>query len=154
MKIGLLSDTHGLLRPEALSALAGVDALIHAGDVGDPAILDALAAIAPVHAVRGNIDTHGPCAALPAHLTLELGGLRVLVTHVEADAGTAPDANVIVFGHSHMPKLVQRDGRHWVNPGAAGKRRFQLPILVAVMEVRANGPHFTFVNLLDTRPLP
>ncbi len=154
MKIGLLSDTHGLLRPEALTALAGVDALIHAGDVGDPAILDALAAIAPLHAVRGNIDTHGPCADLPTHLRLELGGLRVLVTHVEADAGSTPDADVIVFGHSHMPKLVLRDGRHWVNPGAAGKRRFQLPISVAVMEIRTDEPHFTFVNLLDARPLP
>lgn len=154
MKIGLISDTHGLLRPEALAALAGVDALIHAGDVGDPAILDALAAVAPLHAIRGNIDTHGPCAALPDRLVVDLGGLRLLVVHALADVEAAPDADVVVYGHSHVPKLVSEGGRHWVNPGAAGKRRFQLPISVALLHIEAAGPRFEFINLLDERPLP
>lgn len=154
MKIGLISDTHGLLRPEALAALAGVDALVHAGDVGDPAILDALAAVAPLHAIRGNIDTQGPCAALPERLHLDLAGLRVLIVHARADAGADPDADVVVYGHSHMPACTQEGPCLWINPGAAGRRRFKLPISVAVLEVVDGRPHCTFINLLGEEALP
>jgi uncharacterized protein len=154
MKIGLLSDTHGLLRLEALAALAGVDAIVHAGDVGDPGILVALAEVAPLYAIRGNIDTQGPCAALPERLRLDFAGLRLLVVHALAEAGKDPDADIVVCGHSHIPKLAYEAGRHWVNPGAAGKRRFQLPISLALLHIAAGVPRFEFINLLDARPLP
>jgi putative phosphoesterase len=138
MKIGAISDTHGLLRPEALEALAGVDHILHAGDVGNPDILDVLRELAPVTAIRGNIDTHGLCADLPATDVVELAGKLFYLVHSEhwidinpAVAGIA----VVVSGHSHQPSIENRAGVLYLNPGSAGPRRFKLPVTVAVVEV-------------------
>jgi putative phosphoesterase len=138
MKIGIISDTHGLLRPEALEALAGVDHILHAGDVGNPDILDVLRELAPVTAIRGNIDTHGLCADLPATDVVELAGKLFYLVHSEhwidinpAAAGIA----VVVSGHSHQPSIENRAGVFYLNPGSAGPRRFKLPVTVAIVEV-------------------
>ena len=135
-RIGLISDTHGLLRPEALEYLAGSDHIIHAGDIGDPAILEALRAIAPVTAVRGNND-RGPWAKrLRDTEVLQVGEARICVVHDVHDFAGA-DCQVVVSGHSHKPKVERRDGILYVNPGSSGPRRFSLP--VAAGEVRISG---------------
>jgi putative phosphoesterase len=136
MTIGIISDTHGLLRNEALAALAGVDHILHAGDVGDPGILTALAAIAPVTAIRGNIDTHGACAELPPTEAVELGGKLFYLVHSVHDLDIDPIAagiDVVVSGHSHKPGAERRNGILYLNPGSAGPRRFKLPISVALV---------------------
>jgi len=144
MKIGVISDTHGLLRPEALEALAGVDHILHAGDVGNPDILDALRELAPVTAIRGNIDTHGPCADLPATDVVELAGKLFYLVHSKhwidinpAAAGIA----VVVSGHSHQPSIENRAGVLYLNPGSAGPRRFKLPVTVAIVEIEVDEDH-------------
>ena len=131
MLVGVLSDTHGLLRPEALEALAGVDHILHAGDVGDVSILDALRAIAPVTAIRGNIDREGPCAALPATEAIDLSGCLTYMVHALEDLDLSPQAawmRMVVCGHSHRPSVEDREGVLHLNPGSAGPRRFQLPV--------------------------
>lgn len=136
-RIGVLSDTHGLLRPEALRALRGCQHILHAGDVGDFAILDRLRQIAPVTAIRGNIDTAGPCAALPATQAVELDGRLIYLVHRIADLDLKPRAAsiaAVVFGHSHQPEIAWRDGVLYLNPGSAGPRRFQLPVSVGFLE--------------------
>jgi putative phosphoesterase len=150
MRIGLISDTHGLLRREALDALRGADRIVHAGDVGDPAILDALHALAPLHAVRGNND-HGPWAdALPEADTFELDGVRVHLLHdvkTLAIDPTASGVRVVIAGHSHRPK-VRDDGRVlWIDPGSAGPRRFSLPVTVAEMTIASGGASARIVEL-------
>lgn len=149
LRIGVISDTHNLLRPEARVALKGVDHIIHAGDICGPAVLEQLSAIAPVTAVRGNND-HGEWArALPHHVVVELGGVRVLVIHDKADvAPDAMQADVIVTGHSHKPDIV-RDGKvlH-LNPGSAGPRRFRLPISLAFLEI-GNGTATARLQVLE-----
>ena len=138
MKIGVISDTHGLLRPEALAALAGVEHILHAGDVGDIAILIALRRIAPVTAIRGNIDTSGPCAALPATDFVELGGKIFYLVHSVKDLDINPavaGVAMVVSGHSHKPLLEERNGTLYLNPGSAGPRRFDLPVSVAMVEI-------------------
>ena len=129
--VGLISDTHGLLRPEAVRALRGSDAIIHAGDVGDPAILDELARLAPVTVVRGNIDKGAWAASLPETAVLEIGGVLFYVVHniddLEIDPAAAGFA-AVVYGHSHQPGMQEKDGVLYVNPGSAGPRRFSLPI--------------------------
>lgn len=137
--IGLISDTHGLLRPEAVRALGGVSRIIHAGDIGGAVILQQLAAIAPVEAVKGNNDT-GPWAeALPNHLALELAGIRILVLHdikeMDLDPATA-GFDVVISGHSHKPSISDRNGIRYINPGSAGPRRFKLPITLGLLEVK------------------
>lgn len=143
MRIGLISDTHGLLRPCALEALRGCSAIIHAGDIGGarltgPAVLDLLAALAPVHAVRGNNDREPALAALPLQLDLDFDGVRVRVLHdakaLHGDVA-AEGVQVVVSGHSHRPQVHSRDGVLFVNPGSAGPRRFKLPVSVAVLEL-------------------
>jgi len=132
--IGVISDTHGLLRPEALDALRGATHILHAGDVGDIEILDALRSIAPVTAIRGNIDTHGPTAQLPATEAVELEGRLVYMLHSLADLDLKPEAAgiaVVIYGHSHKPSVEIRKGVLYLNPGSAGPRRFKLPISVA-----------------------
>lgn len=132
--IGVISDTHGLLRPEALNALRGATHILHAGDVGDIAILDSLRAIAPVTAIRGNIDTSGPAAQLPATEAIELNGRLIYMLHSLADLDLKPEAAgfaVVVFGHSHKPVVESRNGVLYLNPGSAGPRRFKLPISIA-----------------------
>jgi putative phosphoesterase len=134
MQIGVISDTHGLLRPEALSALAGVDHILHAGDVGDITILDRLREIAPITAIRGNVDTHGPCALLPATEVIDLDGCLVYMVHAREWIDISPKAagvGLVVFGHSHKPGMEHTDGILYLNPGSAGPRRFGLPVSVA-----------------------
>jgi putative phosphoesterase len=151
MRIGVLSDTHGLLRPEVLPALAGVDHILHAGDVGDPAILDALRGVAPVTAIRGNIDTHGPCAELPPTEALELGGSFIYMVHSIADLDIVPKAagvQLVIYGHSHKPSVETRDGVIYLNPGSAGPRRFDLPVTLALVEIATDTPSCQIVRLL------
>src|SRR5215469_2271367 len=138
--IGVISDTHGLLRPEALEALRGASHILHAGDVGDIDILDALRQIAPVTAIRGNIDTHGPTAQLPATEAVELNGQLIYMLHSLSDLDLKPEAAgiaVVISGHSHKPKIETRNGVLYLNPGSAGPRRFQLPITVAHLHLDA-----------------
>jgi len=138
--IGVISDTHGLLRPEAAAALRGVDRIIHAGDIGAPEILTALAALAPVTAVRGNND-HGAWAqAVPHTQAVDAGGVLVYVIHDVGELDIDPIAGgfgVVVGGHSHRPRNERRDGVLWFNPGSAGPRRFNLPIAVGRLTVEA-----------------
>jgi uncharacterized protein len=131
MLVGLISDTHGLMRPEALAALSGVDVILHAGDVGAPAVLEALWAIAPVHAVRGNVDMAG--AGLRDVLSLQLDGVRVHLSHGHELGSPTPaalaaryDADVIVYGHTHRPLVTHVGLALVINPGAAGAARFNL----------------------------
>lgn len=136
LRIGVISDTHNLLRPEARLALAGVDGIIHAGDICGPAVLDQLSAIAPVLAVRGNNDRGEWAEALPHRIVTDIGGVQVLVVHDKADAdGEAADAGVVISGHSHKPNIVREGGVLWLNPGSAGPRRFRLPISLAILEI-------------------
>jgi putative phosphoesterase len=146
MKIGVLSDTHGLLRSEVLIALAGSDHILHSGDVGQPAIghsdiLEALRQIAPVTAIRGNVDTHGPCAQLPATEAIELAGRLFYLVHSERWLDIHPHAAgiaAVISGHSHQPGIDTRHGVLYLNPGSAGPRRFKLPVTVATIEVTGN----------------
>jgi putative phosphoesterase len=138
MLIGVISDTHGLLRPEAVAALRGVEHILHAGDVGDVAILDALRAIAPVTAIRGNVDVAGPCAELPATDVVELGGQLFYLVHSMHDLDINPkEAGVamVVSGHSHKSSVTVKDGVVYFNPGSAGPRRFSLPITLGFVTV-------------------
>ena len=138
--IGVISDTHGLLRPEALAALRGSSHILHAGDVGDIDILDALKQIAPVTAIRGNIDTHDPTAQLPATEAVEIDGRLIYMLHSIADLDLKPEAAgiaAVIYGHSHRPKIESRKGVLYLNPGSAGPRRFQLPITVAHLHLDA-----------------
>ena len=132
--IGVISDTHGLLRPQALDALRGCDLIIHAGDVGSPDILAPLRALAPTHAVRGNVDK-GPWAdRLPMTEIVDVGGLRIYVLHIIADLDLDPPTAgfaAVIYGHSHQPSIETRDGVLYLNPGSAGPRRFNLPISLA-----------------------
>lgn len=134
--IGVISDTHGLLRPEAVKALHGADNIIHAGDVGDPEILDQLKAIAPLTAVRGNVDK-GPWARkLPEAEIIELGGISIYVLHDLAQLDLKPEASAfraVISGHSHVPKQETRNGVLYFNPGSAGPRRFKLPICLGIL---------------------
>ncbi|MDE3103540.1 MAG: metallophosphoesterase family protein [Acidobacteriota bacterium] len=151
MRLGVISDTHGLLRPEALAALRGVDHLLHAGDVGDPEILYTLATLAPVTAVRGNIDVAGPCANLPATEMIELDGHTVYMLHIREELDLLPEAagvQLLVYGHSHRPALESRNGVLYLNPGSAGPRRFQLPVTVALVDLTADGIRARIVPLL------
>lgn len=136
--VGLISDTHGLLRPEAVALLAGSDFIIHAGDVGSPRILDELARLAPLTAVRGNVDSGDWAMALPEVAMLTLGGIRIQVIHRLDDLTSAPvahDVAAVIYGHSHRPGQERRDGVLYVNPGSAGPRRFSLPITLGRLTI-------------------
>jgi hypothetical protein len=138
MLIGVISDTHGLLRPEAVAALRGVEHILHAGDVGDVAILDALREIAPVTAIRGNVDVSGPCAELPPTDMVELGERLFYLVHSVHDLDINPAAAgvaMVVSGHSHKASVSVRDGVIYFNPGSAGPRRFSLPVTVGFVTV-------------------
>jgi putative phosphoesterase len=148
--IGVISDTHGLLRPEATTALAGAELIIHAGDIGNPQILEALAQIAPVHAVRGNTDRGDWAADLPHARVVEVGGVLLYVLHelftLDLDPAAAGLAAVI-FGHSHAPHLERKNGVLYLNPGSAGPRRFKLPVSLARLMVHPNSLHPELVEL-------
>jgi len=150
IKIGLISDTHGLLRPQALSALQGCDYIIHGGDIGKPEILDALRAIAPLTVVRGNNDTDDAWADdVPYEATLRVGGVAIYVTHILADVPeTLPaDVRVVVTGHSHKPLQQQRQGVLFINPGSAGPRRFKLPISVGLLHIEGEDVRGELIEL-------
>ena len=150
-RIGLISDTHNLVRPEALQYLAGCDAIIHAGDICNQAVLDALAQIAPVTAVRGNNDIDEPVASLPTHVKLTVQQVTILVVHDIADVGDDPRSegiDVVVTGHSHKPAISERDGVLYVNPGSAGPRRFKLPISAGMLIVEGARASATFDSLV------
>lgn len=137
MRIGVISDTHGLLRSQAIEALQSCAHILHAGDIGDDRILTALRKIAPVTAIRGNVDLQGKCAALPATEALELGGRLFYLVHDRKDLDLNPRAAsiaAVIFGHSHQPEITWRDDVLYFNPGSAGPRRFQLPVSVGMME--------------------
>lgn len=138
LRVGVLSDTHGLLRPEIAAALHGVDHILHAGDVGDPAILQQLSAIAPLTAIRGNVDTHGPCATLPATDMLDLGGVTIYMVHSVHDLDIDPTragVRLVISGHTHQPDMQERNGVLYLNPGSAGPRRFRLPIAMSYLRI-------------------
>ena len=141
-RIGVISDTHGLVRPQALAALAASERIVHAGDVGAPEVLAALEAIAPVAAIRGNNDVGAWARALPETRVVEAGGVRLYVLHalgdLDRDAAREGFAAVIA-GHSHRPSIVRKDGVLFVNPGSAGPRRFRLPIAIARLTVGVDG---------------
>ena len=139
MKVGLISDTHGLMRAEALQALAGSDFIIHAGDIGDQAVIERLGEIAPVTAVRGNNDTDAWAAQIPETNVLDAKGVRFFVLHSVNDLDVDPAEagfQAVVSGHSHRPEIQVREGVLFINPGSAGPRRFRLPISVATVVCR------------------
>lgn len=139
MIVGVISDTHGLLRPEVLEALRGSSLILHAGDVGKSEVLDGLRGIAPTFAVRGNVDRGAWARALPATLLQDIAGVWVYVLHDLGDLDLSPSAagvRVVVSGHSHVPKREERGGVLYLNPGAAGPRRFRLPVGVALLHLR------------------
>jgi uncharacterized protein len=149
-RAGVISDTHGLLRPEAVRALRGVDVIVHAGDVGRPEVLDGLRAIARVVAVRGNNDRDAWARALRERETIVLAGVRILVIHDVKDLRGAPSTRgvrVVIAGHSHRPSIDEREGVLFLNPGSAGPRRFTLPVSVAVLTVRNGRPRARLVTL-------
>ncbi len=138
MKIGVISDTHGLLRPEALDYLRGSDHILHAGDVGDADILIQLQELAPLRAIRGNIDRKPPCSDLPVTEAVELGGHLFYLVHAIADLDLDPVAasiSAVITGHSHQPSISHNKGVLFLNPGSAGPRRFRLPVSIASLFV-------------------
>ena len=152
MKVGVISDTHGLLRPEAVAALDGCEQIIHAGDIGGPEILAQLARIAPLHVVRGNNDLGAAWAEqVPDHLRIDVNGWQVLVVHDMADVAALldRDTRVVITGHSHKPLIEWRAETLYVNPGSAGRRRFKLPVTLAVLDVQKMGIEPRLIALLD-----
>lgn len=138
VKVGLISDTHGLMRPQALEALQGCDYLIHGGDIGKPEILETLKAVAPLTVVRGNNDTDDAWASgVPHEAVLRIGEVAIYTTHILADVPKSlpDDVRVVVTGHSHRPLQQVRDGVLFINPGSAGPRRFKLPITVGMLHI-------------------
>jgi putative phosphoesterase len=148
--IGVISDTHGLLRPEAVKALEGVELIIHAGDIGAPKVLTGLERLAPVHAVRGNTDRGDWAADLPHTRVVEVGGVLLYVLHelftLDLDPAAAGFAAVI-YGHSHSPHMERKDGVLYLNPGSAGPRRFTLPVSLALVRVQDNGLISEFIEM-------
>jgi putative phosphoesterase len=149
-RIGLISDTHGLLRKEALDALRGSELIIHAGDVGKPEILEELRKIAPVVAVRGNVDTEPWAQALPETAVAQAGAAMIYILHDGKALDLNPAASgfqIVVSGHSHKPGKSERDGVLYINPGSAGPRRFQLPVTVARLNLEEEPWNLEFVDL-------
>jgi putative phosphoesterase len=152
-KIGLISDTHGLLRPEAIAALQGTDLIIHAGDVGRLDILAELQTIAPVVAIRGNVDTDDWATELPDTAIAKVNGESIFVIHDLHDGAmdtAASGCRMVVSGHSHQPGQTERDGVLYVNPGSAGPRRFRLPVTIALVDVSETEWRVSFVELLHS----
>lgn len=150
LRIGILSDTHGLLRPETVRELTGVDHILHAGDVGDDGILTQLAEIAPLTAIRGNVDVSGLCAQLPATEAVELGDCLFYLVHAIQDLDINPRAagiQVVVYGHSHRAEIRDDDGIVYLNPGSAGPRRFDLPVTLAQAVVENGAIRVRIVGL-------
>ncbi|MGB0118799.1 MAG: metallophosphoesterase family protein [Terriglobales bacterium] len=148
--VGVISDTHGLLRPKAVEALRGSDRILHAGDVGAAEILEALAQIAPVSAIRGNVDTGAWARALPQTESIDAGGISLYMLHDLGQLDLKPGAagfRVVVYGHSHRPKMEEKNGVLYFNPGSAGPRRFDLPVSVGRLTVAAGKVRAELVEL-------
>lgn len=139
--VGLISDTHGLLRPEAVEALRGVELILHAGDIGSPLVLEDLRALAPVIAVRGNNDTEPWAESIDISRVVNVGAVSIYMLHDVKELRIDPAAEghrVVVSGHSHKPSVVERGAVLYVNPGSAGRRRFKLPVSIALLKI--SGP--------------
>ena len=152
MKVGVISDTHGLLRPEAVAALQGCELIIHGGDIGSPEIIEQLARIAPLQVVRGNNDQDTAWAAqVLDHLNIDVNGWQTLVVHDIADVPALLEAKtrLVITGHSHKPLIEWRGATLYVNPGSAGRRRFKLPVTLAVLEVLETSIEPHLIALLD-----
>ena len=151
MRVGLISDTHGLLRPEALDFLAGCDHIVHGGDIGGPDILERLAALAPLTAIRGNNDTAAWARSIPVTARIELGGVALYAIHNLRELDIDPCAagvRVVMAGHSHRPSCREQGGVLYVNPGSAGRRRFSLPISAAELLIDAGRVAVRLVELV------
>ena len=152
MVFGIVADTHGKMHPGVLGALVGVDRILHAGDVGDPAILDLLGSVAPVVAVRGNIDGGILAAMLPENEVVEAAGAMLYLLHDLAELGVDPKAvgfSAVITGHSHVPRIAWKDGVLYLNPGSCGPRRFTLPVTLARLSVSEGAlaaEHVTLVS--------
>ncbi len=152
MRIGVISDTHSLLRPEAIAALRGSDRVLHAGDVGDPGILDRLRELAPVTAVRGNVDRGPWAAALPETELVEIEGLSIYLIHDLGQLDLKPKAagiRVVIYGHSHQPKIEEKNGVLFFNPGSAGPRRLHLPVSLGRLVIEKGEVRGEIVNLVE-----
>jgi len=152
--LGLISDTHGLLRPEAVDALCGVDQILHAGDVGAPEILNRLETIAPVTAVRGNVDGGAWARKLPLSEVVEVDGMSIYMLHILEKLDLKPEAagfSAVIYGHSHVPKIEKKNNVLYFNPGSAGPRRFKLPITVGKLIVDAKKLHAEIIELAVMR---
>lgn len=150
IRVGLISDTHGLVRDEAAAALKGCSHILHAGDIDDPEVLEKLREIAPVTAVRGNNDRGAWALAIPEYEVVEFGAVSVYVRHDEAELDVDPKAagfNVMMFGHSHKPRIETRDGVLFVNPGSAGPRRFKLPVAVGELLITGDQVQARIIEL-------
>jgi putative phosphoesterase len=149
-RVGLIADTHGLLRPAAVQALRGSERIVHAGDIGAAALLDALRVLAPVTAVRGNVDRGAWAQGLPTTASLQIGRVGVYILHDVQALDLVPEAagfRVVVSGHSHRPSVREQNGVLFVNPGSAGPRRFHLPVSVAILEVQEASVEVRVVRL-------
>ena len=150
MRIGVISDTHGLLRPEAIAALRDSDRILHAGDVGNPEILERLRELAPVTASRGNVD-RGPWAdTLPTTEVIEVDGVSLYMIHDLAQLDLKPETagfRIVIYGHSHQPKIEEKNGVLYFNPGSAGPRRFHLPVSVGTIEIEKRKLKGAIINL-------
>ena len=149
-RIGVISDTHGLLRPQALAALRGCDPIIHAGDVGSPDILDALRRIAPVFAVRGNVDKGDWAGKLPLTELVQIDGFSLYVLHILDELNLDPPTagfHAVIYGHSHQPKIETRNDAIYFNPGSAGPRRFNLPVTLGQITIAEDGLRAEIVAL-------
>jgi putative phosphoesterase len=154
--VGLISDTHGLLRPEAIAFLRGSSRIVHAGDIGAVSVLDGLRALAPLEVVRGNNDTESWASSIPPCLSLEIAGARILVLHDRADlrAGVRRGAQIIIAGHSHKPAVELENGVLFINPGSAGPRRFKLPIAAGELCIERGVLRARIVDLSTARAIP
>ncbi|NGY05014.1 metallophosphoesterase family protein [Solimonas terrae] len=151
MNIGIISDTHGLLRPQALTALQGSELIVHAGDIGAPAVLDALRELAPLVAIRGNNDSDAWAQDLPDELDFEAGGRQLHLLHDRKTLRLDPQRNgiaAVISGHSHKPGIETRDGVLYLNPGSAGPRRFSLPVTIARLRIDGESLAAEIVELM------
>lgn len=154
--LGLISDTHGLLREEAVHALRGSDLILHAGDVGAPDIVETLKTLAPVIAVRGNVDTDKWGQTLPLTEVIQAGSVTIYMLHILQDLDMNPAAagvHIVVSGHSHKPGQTKKDGILYINPGSAGPRRFYLPVTVARLDLDVRPWKVEFIDLEDLKSI-
>ena len=152
--LGVISDTHGLLRSEAVDALRGVSRILHAGDIGAPEILEQLQALAPVTAVRGNVDGGALARKLPLSEVIEVDGISIYMLHILEKLDLKPEAagfSAVIYGHSHVPKIEEKNGVLYFNPGSAGPRRFKLPVTVGKLTVDGEKVHAEIIELAVMR---